>query len=39
MQTKQGAWVNVNGKYMESNLNLVTAYAMITLKQATKPSK
>lgn len=34
LQTETGAWVNTNGRYMESDLNLVTAYAMISLQQA-----
>ncbi len=32
-QRDNGSWVNTDGRYMESDPNLVTAYAMIALKQ------
>ncbi len=39
MQTSTGAWVNVDGRYQESDQLLVTAYSMITLKFAVKGLK
>lgn len=43
-QREDGAWVNKNGRFLESDANLVTAYALLALshcqdKEATKASK